>query len=716
MNPSLLVELFTEELPPKALSSLGASFSGCLRDELVAAGFVTAATVAKSFATPRRLAVLIPSVLPESPSRAETKKLMPAKVAFDAGGKPTPALQKRLEKEGVSLEQAAARIERKTDAGVENVYLNLAIPGVSLAHGLQSALEKTLAKLPIPKVMGYQLADGTTTVSFVRPAHALVALHGADIVPIRILGLDAGRMTHGHRFQGVENIEVAAADAWEEALRAHGKVIASFEERKAAIERQLVAKAGALGATLGPAESVAPLLDEVTALVEYPTVYVGEFEAEFLAVPQECLILTMRANQKYFPLFEPEGKNAGKLTNKFLIVSNMELQPDGQGGKNIVEGNQRVVRPRLADARFFFDTDKKVKLAERLPQLASIVFHNKLGSQLERVRRIELIAEFVAAKLGAPVAEAREAAQLAKADLTSNMVGEFPELQGLMGGYYAAHEGRPKAVAQAIKDQYLLRANDLADPGNLVSACLYLADRIELLTGMFGIGNVPTGDKDPFALRRAALGAISVFEQLGNARAAGSGAVALSLDELLALARETFAAGLVPEKTDAAVTAFVYERYRNQLVTSHDRAAVDAVIALTPPLHEVVARVKAVIAFCALPEAPALAAANKRIRNILKKAAKSGGALNAALLAEPAEKALHATLLAQEPLVEASFATRDYAGALKSLAGMRDAVDAFFDQVMVNAEDPALRANRLALLARLERLMNRVADISMLSA
>jgi glycyl-tRNA synthetase beta chain len=705
MSASLLVELFTEELPPKALSSLGVSFSGGLRDELVAAGFAPAASVAKSFATPRRLAVLIPGVLAESPGRKETKKLMPAKVAFDAAGQPTAALQKRLEKEGVSPADAASQIERRTDAGVENVYLNLAIAGVALAQGLQAALEKTLAKLPIPKVMGYQLDDGTTTVSFVRPAHGLVALHGAAVVPIRILGIDAGRITHGHRFQGVRNIEVAAADAYEEALRAHGKVIASFEERKAEIERQLGVKAKALGATLGPAESVAPLLDEVTALVEFPTVYVGEFEGEFLAVPQECLILTMRANQKYFPLFDA----AGKLTNRFLIVSNMELQDP----KNIVEGNQRVVRPRLADARFFFETDKKLKLAERVPQLAAIVFHNKLGSQLERVRRIELIAEFIAAKLGANVAHAREAAQLAKADLGSNMVGEFPELQGLMGGYYAEHEGRPKAVAQAIKDQYLLRANDIGNPDNLVSACLYLADRVELLTGMFGIGNLPTGDKDPFALRRAALGAISVFEQLG---AAGRPGATLTLAELLAFARETFPAGLVAEATDAAVLAFVYERYRNQLVTTFDRAAVDAVVALTPPLHEVVARVKAVIAFGALPEAPALAAANKRIRNILKKADGTRGTIDAALLAEPAEQALHAALLAQEPQVEASFARQDYAGALKSLAGMREAVDAFFDKVMVNAEDPALRANRLALLAQLEPLMNRVADISMLSA
>ena len=708
MSASLLVELFTEELPPKALSTLGLNFSSTLFEELVSSGFAPKTAVAKSFATPRRLAVLIPSVIAESPGREETKKLMPAKVAFDATGKPTAALQKRLEKEGASVAHAADRIERKTDAGVENIYLKLSIPGVKLTLGLQAALEKTLARLPIPKVMGYQLADGTTTVSFVRPAHGLVALHGADIVPVTLLGLNAGRITHGHRFQGMKDIEVATADAYEEALRAHGKVIASFEERKAEIERQLALKAQAHAVTLGPIESVAPLLDEVTALVEFPTVYAGEFEEEYLAVPQECLILTMRANQKYFPLFD----KAGKLTNKFLIVSNMELQDPG----NIVEGNQRVVRPRLADARFFFETDKKTKLADRLPQLASIVFHNKLGSQLDRVRRIELIAEFVAARLGANVAHAREAAQLAKADLTSNMVGEFPELQGLMGGYYAEHEGRPPSVAQAIKDQYLLRANDIGNPANLVSACLYLADRVELLTGMFGIGNVPTGDKDPFGLRRAALGAISVFEQLG---ASGRQGTPVALAELVAFARETFAAGLIAESAEAALLAFVYERYRNQLIGLHDRAAVDAVIALTPPLHEVVARVKAVIAFGALPEAPALAAANKRIRNILKKATaaeRAGGAIRPELLAEPAEKALYQSLLAQEPQVEANFAARNYAGALQSLAGMREAVDTFFDQVMVNAEDATLRANRLALLARLERLMNRVADISMLSS
>jgi glycyl-tRNA synthetase beta chain len=703
MSANLLVELFTEELPPKALSTLGASFSSSLFEELAASGFVARTVVARSFATPRRLAVLVPSVATESPGRTETKKLMPSKVAFDATGQATAALKKRLEKEGASADQT----ERRMEGDAEYVYLTQSIPGVQLAQGLQLALEKALARLPIPKVMGYQLKDGTTTVSFVRPAHALVALHGSDIVPVAVLGIDAGRVTHGHRFQGVKDIEVAAADAWEEALRAHGKVIASFEERKAEIERQLGVKAAESGASLGTPESIAPLLDEVTALVEFPTVYVGQFEAEFLAVPQECLILTMRANQKYFPLFDGQGK----LTNRFLIVSNMEL-PDP---RNIVEGNQRVVRPRLSDARFFFETDKKTRLADRVPQLASIVFHNKLGSQLDRVRRLELVAEFIAARMGASVAHAREAAQLSKADLLSGMVGEFPELQGLMGGYYAEHEGRPNAVVRALKDQYQLRASDLSDAGNLVSACLYLADRTELLVGMFGIGNVPTGEKDPFGLRRAALGAISVFESL-DLVAKSADAPVLALSDLLAFTRETFASGLIAETTDAAVSTFIYERYRNQLTVAHDRAAVDAVIALMPPLNEVVARVKAVIEFQKLPEAEALAAANKRIRNILKKADAVPSAVSSGLLVEAAEKTLHDVLQSLQSAVDAEFGRRDYSAALQTLAGARGAVDTFFEQVMVNAEDAAVRANRLALLQQLDRLMNRVADISRLAA
>lgn len=703
MSANLLVELFTEELPPKALSALGASFSNSLFEELVAAGFVAGTVAPKSFATPRRLAVLVPSVASESPGRTETRKLMPSKVAFDAAGQATSALKKRIEKEGASVDQT----ERRMEGDAEYVYLTQSIPGVQLAQGLQLAIEKALAKLPIPKVMGYQLKNGTTTVSFVRPAHALVALHGSAIVPVTVLGIEAGRVTHGHRFQGVRDIEVAAADAWEEALRAHGKVIASFEERKAEIERQLGLKAAESGASLGTRESIAPLLDEVTALVEYPTVYVGQFEAEFLTVPQECLILTMRANQKYFPLFDGQGK----LTNRFLIVSNMELSDP----RNIVEGNQRVVRPRLSDARFFFETDKKTRLADRVPLLASIVFHNKLGSQLDRVRRLELIAEFIAARLGASVAEAREAAQLSKADLLSGMVGEFPELQGLMGGYYAEHEGRPNTVVRALKDQYLLRANDLSDLGNHVSACLYLADRAELLVGMFGIGNVPTGEKDPFGLRRAALGAISVFESMDLvARSAGTQALALS--ELLAFTRETFASGLIADTTDAAVSGFIYERYRNQLAALHNRSAVDAVIALTPPLNEVVARVKAVIEFQKLPESDALAAANKRIRNILRKADAVPSAVSSRLLVEAAEKSLYDVLQSLQSDVDAQFGRRDYTAALQTLSGARGAVDTFFEQVMVNAEDAAVRANRLALLQQLDRLMNRVADISRLAA
>jgi glycyl-tRNA synthetase beta chain len=413
----------------------------------------------------------------------------------------------------------------------------------------------------------------------------------------------------------------------------------------------------------------------------------------------------MRQNQKYFPLFGADGK----LSNRFLIVSNMRLADPA----NIVGGNERVVRPRLADARFFFDTDQKVRLAERVAQLGAVTYHNKLGSQLDRVQRLELLAEFIAARIGADVGLARRAAHLAKADLVTGMVGEFPELQGLMGGHYARHDGEAPEVARALQEQYRLRAAEAGDDA-LVSIALYLADRAELLTGLFGIGVVPSGDKDPFGLRRAALGLISVFESLGAAPARTGRPLALR--ELLEFAAGTFAAGALKPEALVELEPFIYERYRHQLAAQYPRGAVDAVIALEPPLDEVIARVAAVVEFQALPEAAALAAANKRIRNILKKSESADGALRAELLVEPAERALSMSIDGLQPAVEGSFRRREYTAALKALASARATVDTFFDQVMVNAEDAAVRANRLALLRRLEGLMNRVADISRLAA
>jgi glycyl-tRNA synthetase beta chain len=704
MSTSLLVELFTEELPPKALKRLGEAFGDGILNGLIKAQLKTPDPKKSAFATPRRLAVLIPDVLSKAPDRGESKKLMPSKVAFGADGKPSAALLKRIEKEGASVDQ----LERKLEGDAEYVFLNQKISGLTLAAGLQLALEDTIENLPIPKVMSYQLADGQTTVQFVRPVHGLMALHGDKVVEVSALGLKAGRITHGHRFQGVRDISVATAEAYEEALAAHGKVMASLDARRSEIDKQLRERAAALKGSLGPEEDVAPLLDEVTALVEYPTVYVGEFEREFLAVPQECLVLTMRTNQKYFPLFDKDGK----LTNKFLIVSNMDLKDP----KNIVEGNQRVVRPRLADARFFFETDKKTTLAGRVPQLASVVYHNKLGSQLDRAERVRKLAATIAGLIGADAKLADRAAFLAKADLVTSMVGEFPELQGIMGRYYALADGEDSLVAEAIGDQYRIRFDEHESPSNLVSMSLFIADRVETLTGFWGIGLQPTGDKDPFGLRRAALGVISAFELLGATANLQGKQLIPGLEELIEQAAALFKQGPSIGNVGPAIIEFVYERYRNQLAISFDRKVIDAVITLRPPLHEVVSRVQAVTKFGTLPEAASLAAANKRIGNILDKSPPpSGDLFSEQKLVDGAEISLYKAYKKVDRISGKYLAENRLAEALVALAELKQPVDEFFKNVMVNVEDVGLRNNRLLLLTHLRSVMNQVADISKLA-
>ena len=701
MNASLLVELFTEELPPKALQQLGEAFGYGLQDWLIRAQLKDRDPRGpRCFATPRRLAVLIPDVMPKAADRGESKRLMPSRVAFDADGKPSAALTKRLEKEGGFF---ASHLERKIEGNTEYVFLNQAIPGITLAAGLQIALQEAIAKLPIPKVMSYQLADGSTTVQFARPAHGLVALHGDQVVDVSVLGLKADRITHGHRFQGVQDIPIAAADAYEEALAAHGQVMASFDARRDEIARQLAARAAALEVSLGAQADYLPLLDEVTALVEFPTVYAGQFEPEFLTVPQEGLILTMRQNQKYFPLFDA----AGKLTNKFLIVSNMRLADP----RNIVEGNQRVVRPRLSDARFFFETDQKSRLEERVPQLANIVYHNKLGTQLDRTERIQLLAGKIARALGADAALAERAAWLAKADLLTGMVGEFPELQGIMGRYYALHDGEPQEVADAIEAHYRPRFAGDRLPEGCVACAVALADKLETLAGMFGSGQQPTGEKDPFALRRHALGAIRILIEEN---------LQVSLDDLVNWAFSVFPAGMLRD-AHADLEIFIFERLRGYLreagYTAHE---IESVLCMRPVrLLQVPVQLAAVRAFASLPEAESLAAANKRVANILKQAAAKGESfLKAQVLAlkEPAECNLFDALKAASKQATPLFEQGDYTGYLKTFAVLKSPVDAFFDTVMVMVDDAALRQNRLALLADLRREMNRVADISKLAS
>ena len=708
---NLLVELFVEELPPKALNKLGQAFSSVLAEQLKAQGLATAESQVTAFASPRRLAAHVTGVLAQAADKAVQQKLMPVSVGLDASGNATPALLKKLQALGADVSDPAALVaslKRAPDGKAEALFYDSVAKGASLAEGLQKALDEALAKLPIPKVMQYQLETdcelpGWSSVNFVRPAHKLMALHGSTVVPVKALGLTAGNATQGHRFEAqVDPVVVPHADQYAEVLKTQGAVMASFAERRAAIVRQLNAAAAQVGGGVKPIEDDA-LLDEVTALVERPNVLTCEFEKEFLDVPQECLILTMKANQKYFPLIDASGK----LTNRFLVVSN--ITPDD--ASLVIGGNERVVRPRLADAKFFFDQDRKKTLESRVEGLGKVVYHNKLGTQGERMARVCAIAQAIGQQLGgdALAQQAEQAARLAKTDLLTDMVGEFPELQGIMGGYYARHDGLSGEIADAIEDHYKPRFAGDELPRNAVGVAVALADKLETLVGMFGIGNLPSGDKDPFALRRHALGVIRMLIEKD---------VAMDLAALLALATPVFGDKITD--ASAALAEFVYDRLAGSLrEQGYSAQEVDAVLALQPQrLSEVTKRLAAVRAFAALPESPALAAANKRIGNILKKA--DGMAADVAvkpeLLAEAAEKALYDSLQACLPQSVAQWQAGDYTASLQTLAGLRGPVDAFFDGVMVNAEDPALRANRLALLQSLHVAMNRVADLSRLAA
>lgn len=708
---NLLVELFVEELPPKDLKKFGASFSSVLAESLKANGLATEHSAVTSYASPRRLAVHISAVRAQADDKAVSLKLVPVSVGLTADGQPTPALLKKLASVGADASVVPA-LRRAVDGKAEALFYDSTAKGMTLAAGLQDALDKTLAQLPIRKVMQYQLADGWQSVNFVRPAHGLVALHGADVVPVRALGLTAGRDTHGHRFEAsVEPVVIRDADHYAKQLEEQGAVIASFEQRHGEIVRQLQHEAGKLGLT--PIDDPA-LLDEVTALVERPNVLLCEFEKEFLDVPQECLILTMKANQKYFPLLDSHGK----LTNKFLIVSNIRPEDPSR----VIGGNERVVRPRLADAKFFFDQDRKKTLASRVPGLAKVVYHGKLGTQGERAERVQAIGHAIVNLLRLSTvpytvddkdhfdvldSKVREAAQLAKADLLTDMVGEFPELQGVMGGYYARHEGLRDGVAIAIEDHYKPRFAGDALPRNHTGTVLALADKLETLVGLFGIGQLPTGDKDPFALRRHALGVVRILTEK---------ALPLSIAELVKAAVPAFGT-LIEDPTEALAT-FIYERLagtlREQGYSAHE---VEAVLALRPAPSEVPKRLAAVRAFASLPESASLAAANKRVGNILKKAEGSVEAkVDTALLKEPAEAALYESLQQVKPKADVAFDAGDHTASLQALAALKQPVDAFFDKVMVNAEDAALRANRLGLLATLHAAMNRVADLSKLAA
>jgi len=751
---NLLVELLVEELPPKALDALGHAFGRTLAQDLYNQGLLADASAFTAFASPRRLAAHVRDVAAVASDVPASKKLMPVKVAFDAQGKPTVALIKKAQAMGATC-AALLQAWPEGQDGTERLYVEQdgkdtflfyasVLPGADIRVGLQRALQSAIERLPIPKVMTYQLQDncempGWSSVSFVRPAHGVVALHGSEVVSVQALGLESGNTTVGHRFEArVKPVVIAHADAYAQTLERDGAVIAGFDARRDEIVHQLGAACDRLGGGVHVVDDQA-LLDEVTALVERPNVLVCSFDAQFLEVPQECLILTMKANQKYFPLLDATGR----LTNRFLVVSN--ISPSDTSA--VIGGNERVVRPRLADARFFYDQDRKKTLMSRVEGLSRVVYHNKLGSQGERMQRVRAIARAVAAELGdaALLADVDTAAQLAKTDLLTDMVGEFPELQGIMGGYYARHDGLGDVVAMAIEDHYKPRFAGDALPRTSVGLILALADKLETVVGMFGIGNLPTGDKDPFALRRHALGVVRILIESGLSLEIGS-VVAIAFgclgDE--AIQRHSWeqqdkaasdaklksaGAGLVghvpqflARKFDShtvdKVVDFMFDRLsgwaRDQGFNAHE---IDAVLGQRPQdLGQVPFRLAAVRAFADLPEAPALAAANKRIGNILKKVPPVDPHVSLVLLREPAEKALHAAMLQCLPQAEAQFAAKDYTASLRTLAALRTPVDAFFEQVMVNAPEMDLRLNRLGLLQALHDAMNRVADLSRLDA
>ena len=690
---TLLVELLTEELPPKSLARLGEALRKALTDDLAQDGFLAAGSQSCVFATPRRLAVQATQVLVQSPDKALEMKGPSVKVGLDKDGKPTPALAGFAKKNGMAVEDL---LQIDTPKGRVFACRKTAT-GSALSATLAGKVEAALKKLPVAKMMRW----GDGDAEFVRPVHGLVMLHGQSIVPGTVLGIASGNTTRGHRFMGESTLTITDAEHYENILETSGKVVADFAKRRATIDGLLQAEAKKQQGTLG---TYADLLDEVTALVEHPSVYVGAFDADFLEVPQECLILTMRQNQKYFPLFD----GAGKLTNHFLIVSNMQVADP----VHIISGNQRVVRPRLDDARFFYNQDRKDRLEARISRLGKVVYHNKLGSQLERVERVAQLASAIARALGADHVATGRAARLAKADLVTGMVGEFPELQGIMGRYYALHDGEPVEIANAIAEHYQPRFAGDQLPQHPISCAVAIADKLETLAGLFGIGQLPTGDRDPFALRRHALGVIRILIERD---------LPLSLADLIKEAFEVFPKELKLADAGADLQTFVFERLRGYFADAgYTAQEIDAVLSQRPQLlHQVPLRLAAVRAFASLPEAKDLAAANKRVLNIINKnedIRHKAVAPDRALMTEAAEIALMDGLELIAPQAEKHFSAGEYQEALQLLANIKPAVDRFFTEVMVMVDDAAVRNNRAALLQQLGTLMNRVADISKLAA
>lgn len=689
---ALLIELLTEELPPKALPQLSQVFAQTIAKALADYGLRAVDADVVPFASPRRLAVILDHVQTCAPDVAKEEKIMPVAVAFDQDGKPTPALLKKLAARGFAQE-VIAKFERRMDGKNESLFYPYLAKGAKLAEVLSDVLAQAVKKLPVPKVMRW----GDSELSFVRPVHGLVCLHGKDIIPASVLGLQAGRETLGHRFLSAGKISFPDAASYPRLMHDEGRVLASFEARYEFIRRKLEESAAALGATLAADDA---LLNEVTALVEWPVILQASFDEAFLKVPQECLILTMKQNQKYFPLLNQDGQ----LIHHFLFVSNLA----SAAPKVIVSGNERVLRARLSDAQFFFEQDQKTPLMDRFDQLENVVYHNQLGSQKDRVLRLEKLASEIAQMLGVNAADAARAARLAKADLLSDMVGEFPELQGVMGMYYAKIDGEKPEIAEAIEAHYRPRFAGDALPKTALATSLALADKLETLAGIWGIGLIPTGEKDPFALRRHVLGVLRMILE---------GGYALNLKVLFDLAVSVFPADKLAKDTSAALYQFAKERLRHYLLQTWKADEVDAVLAGDNlDLARLPQQLAALRHFKAQDHAAEILALVKRVQNIVKKNAQNlpqNRHADPALLCEDAERHLFQGM--QEMAAQVAAAGDDFAKIFAAYATLPELAARFFEEIMVMTDDLPLRENRLLMLRELAQILSQAGDLSLLA-
>lgn len=702
-NQHLLIELLTEELPPKDLKNISEEFTFILYKNLNKEGFLLDRDYI-SYATPRRIAALYFNILHKTNEHVTKEKLMPLKLGIDCDGKITDLLSKKLKKQfnidGIDIKDLCIENNGKE----QYLFLIKRQQGKYIENNLQQIITDSLNKLHIPKIMRYQLSDGITTVKFIRPVRNILLMLEDNVVNVKILGLNSNCHTFGHRLMSDNKVlKIDSAKNYEKILEKEGNIIPSFDKRKSIIKEKLIKKANFISAHISNSMETEQLLNEVTSLVEYPEVYIGEFDEDFLKLPPECLILTMQLNQKYFPLFSDANS---ALINKFLIVSNLSTNDE----KNIISGNQRVIRPRLSDAEFFYEQDLKTPLIDMVSRLDKIVYHNQLGSQLDRTHRIKFIAKNIANILGANMFLVEQAATFLKADLSSNMVNEFPELQGIIGSYYALKKGMRKEIVEALKMQYRNKFDSIINQNNIISAIMFISDRIETLLGLFSVNLKPNGEKDPFGLRRAALGIISIYENIMPLSSDQN--KKLSLNSLLQESANIF--DNIDPSVVKEVSAFIYDKYKNQLFLKFDKNIVDAVISVYPPINQVVLRINALNDFIKLEKSKELFILNKRVVNFVKHFTENNYCINSKLLDNIFEINLISKVEFISSLLNDHLEKENFFNYWESILLIKDEINGFLDNVIILNDDIEKRNNRIAIMHRLYTMINLIANISKL--